>query len=294
MANLARNNWEKLSGRAFFAIAGTLVLLYLFLAPINTPLYELLMFPIVDPRTPDRTKEFARLESLHVKRKDVTFRSANGRKLHGWFFELPGTKRVFLFSHGKGENIYAKLDSAKLLLMCGGSVFMYDYQGYGMSEGKTTVANACNDAVAAYDYLVKKEHRSGKDIIAFGESFGSGVSSQLALKRPLAGVIFQSGFSSLMRAGRDRLVWLNAYPDWAFPEYIKLDNAAVFSKPHPPLLIVHGKCDRLVSFANAEDLYQHAIEPKTLLTVADGPHCCFGKRDEFLLSVRTFLNQNKI
>lgn len=294
MANLAKDNWNKLSGRSMFAIAGTVVLLYLFLAPLNVPLYELIMFPVVDPRTPDLSKEFAQLERMHVKRKDVSFRSANGRLIRGWFFELPGTKRVFLFSHGKGNNIYGKLGTARLLLLCGGSVLMYDYQGFGMSEGKTTVANACNDALAAYDYLVKKEHRSGKDIIAFGESFGSGVSSQLTLKRPVAGVIVQSGFSSLMRAGRDRLVWLNAYPDWVFPDYLKLDNAAVFSKPHPPLLIVHGKRDRLVSFANAEDLYQRAIEPKMFLPVADGPHCCFGKQDEFLLSVRSFLNQNKI
>lgn len=294
MANIEKIDWKNWSGRSFFAISVTLVLLYLFMSPINAPLYDLLMFPLVDPRTPDRTKEFTQLAEMHVTRKDVTFRSANGKKLRGWFFELPGTRRVFLFSHGKGENIFAKLDSAKLLLMCGGSVFMYDYQGYGMSEGKTSITNACNDAVAAYDYLVNKEHRSSKDIIAFGESFGSGVSAQLLKKRPMAGVIFQSGFSSLMRAGRDKLVWLNAYPDWAFPEYLRLDNAAVFSKPHPPLLIVHGKRDRTVSYANAEDLYRSAIEPKTLLPVADGPHCCFGKRDEFLLCVRSFLNQNKI
>jgi alpha-beta hydrolase superfamily lysophospholipase len=294
MANFDKVNWQKWTGRSLIAITGTLILLYLFLSPINGPLYDLLMFPIVDPRTPDRTKEFNQLAKMHVTRKDVTFRSANGRKLKGWFFELPGTKRVFLFSHGKGENIFAKLNSAKLLLQCGGSVFMYDYQGYGLSEGKTSITNACNDAVAAYDYLVSKEHRTSKDIIAFGESFGSGVSSQLLLKRPLAGVIFQSGFSSLLRAGRDRLVWLNAYPDWAFPEYLKLDNAAVFRKPHPPLLIVHGKSDRTVSYANAEDLYRSAVEPKMLLPVADGPHCCFGKGDEFLLCVRSFLNTYKI
>ena len=294
MANHAKNSWDKLTARAFVAIAGTLTLLYLFLAPFNVPLYELIMFPCVDPRTPALKKEFAELSAMHVTKKDVEIKSSNGRHIRGWFLELPGTKRVFLFSHGKGNNIFAKLGTAKLLLMCGGSVFMYDYQGFGNSEGKVTVPNACADAVAAYDYLVKVEHRSGKDIIAFGESFGSGVSSQLALKRPLAGVIFQSGFSSLMRAGRDRLVWLKAYPDWVFPESLKLDNISVFRKPHPPLLIVHGKCDRQVSFANAEDLYKNAIEPKTLLTINDGPHCCFGKRDEFLLCVRSFLNQNKI
>lgn len=293
MANVGRIEW-RWSGRSAAAIAFTFALLYLFLAPINSPLYELLMFPLVDPRTPDRSKEFTQLSQMHVSRKDVVFRSANGKKLRGWFFELPGTKRVFLFSHGKGENIFAKLDTAKLLLLSGGSVFMYDYQGYGLSEGKASITNACNDAVAAYDYLVNEEHRKGKDIIAFGESFGSGVSSQLLLKRPLAGVIFQSGFTSLMRAGRDRLVWLKAYPDWAFPEYLKLDNAAVFSKPHPPLLIIHGKCDRQVLYANAEDLYKQSVEPKMLMPVVDGPHCCFGKQDEFLACIRSFLQQHKI
>lgn len=294
MASRDKIDWRNGWGRSIFAISCTLALLYLFLAPINIPLYELLMFPLVDPRTPDRTKEFQELSRMKVTRKDVVFRSANGKKLRGWFFELPGTRRVFLFSHGKGENIYAKLDTAKLLLLSGGSVFMYDYQGYGMSEGKVSITNACNDAIAAYDYLINKEHRCGKDIIAFGESFGSGVSAQLLLKRPVAGIIFQSGFSSLMRAGRDRLVWLNAYPDWAFPDCFKLDNVAVFKRKHPPLLIVHGKCDRMVTYANAEDLFRDSIEPKKMLPVAQGSHCCFGKRDEFLLCVRSFLSENKI
>lgn len=294
MANLVRDNWEKMTGRTLFAVVSTFALLYFFLSPLNIALYELLLFPIVDPRTPDRSKEFAELAAMHVKTKEVSIKSANGKLIKGWFFELPGTKRVFLFSHGKGENIYAKMNSARLLLMCGGSVLMYDYQGYGRSQGRASVQNACNDGVAAYDYLVKEEKRSGKDIIAFGESLGSGVSAQLSVKRPLAGIIIQSGFSSLMRAGRDRMAWLKAYPDWFFPGQLKLDNAAVFQKAHAPLLIIHGKCDRTVLFANAEDLYRTAAEPKTLMVVDEGRHCCFGRQDQFLLCVRSFLDKNKI
>jgi alpha-beta hydrolase superfamily lysophospholipase len=294
MANLVRNSWQKMTGRTFVAVLGTFALLYFFLAPFNIALYELLLFPIVDPRTPDRSKEFAELAAMHVQIKEVSIKSSNGRLIKGWFFELPQTKRVFLFSHGKGENIYGKLGSARLLLMCGGSVLMYDYQGYGRSEGRASVQNACNDAVAAYDYLVQKENRSGKDIIAFGESLGSGVSAQLSIKRPLAGIIVQSGFSSLMRAGRDRMVWLKAYPDSFFPDQLKLDNSAVFQKAHAPLLIIHGKRDRTVLFANAEDLYRTASQPKTLMVVDEGRHCCFGQKDKFLLCVRSFLDKNKI
>lgn len=295
MANIVRDNWQKLTGRAVLAISSTLVLLYLILAPLNLPLYELMLFPLVDVRTPDRTKEIAKIESTyHVVKRDASFRSANGKLIRAWFFEKPDTKRVFLFSHGRGENIYAKLKSAQLLLQCDASVLMYDYEGFGKSEGRIGILKACDDAVAAYDFLVKSEHRDGEDIIAFGESFGSGVSARLSEKRKLGGIILQSGFSSLMRAGRDQIFWLNAYPDWVFPDDLKLDNALVFSKPHPPLLIVHGTGDKLVYFKNAEDIFRKAIEPKKLMTIKNGPHCCFGNSDDFLCSVTSFLKDYKI
>ncbi len=88
---------------------------------------------------------------------------------------VPNAHRVFLYSHAKGNNLFGKLHVAENLLTCGGSVLSYDYQGYGQSEGKASIAGSCDDAVAAYDYLRNSEHYKAKDIIAYGESFGSGV-----------------------------------------------------------------------------------------------------------------------
>jgi uncharacterized protein len=254
-----------------FAIAVSALVLYVVLIPANLFLYNVIMFPCPDPRTPNMDAQFEKIRSCNITAKDVAFRSANGRLLRGWFLELPYTKRVFLYSHGKGDNIYGKFHVAVNLLLCGGSVLMYDYQGYGMSEGKTSVDGACDDAVAAYDYLIDHEHRTGTDIIAFGESFGTGVTGQLAERRKLGGIILQSGFTSLMRAGRDTFFWLRLYPDWCFPRQI-MDNIAVFSKPHPPLLIVHGKKDHILSFENATDLYSKAIPPKSLLVLPGWTH----------------------
>lgn len=170
---------------------------------------------------------------------------------------------------------------------------MYDYQGFGRSQGSATVEGTCEDAVAAYDYLIQHEKRTAKDIIAVGESWGSGVTGQLVMQREVAGVIMHSGFASLVSAGRHRFFWLRLYPDWSFPKNLRLDNMAVFSKPHPPLLIVHGKTDIVIPCQEAKLLFERATEPKTLFLLPLG-HCTFGKGNEFSVVVRRFLQENHL
>lgn len=275
------------------AIAASVAVLYLVLLPRNQALYDLLVFPCPDPRTPNVDGKFDQLKSVGITKKDVVFRSANGRLLRGWFIELPGTKRVFLYSHAKGNNIYGKIHIARNLLLCGGSVLMYDYQGYGRSEGKASIDNACDDAVAAYDYLNQRENRDTKDIIAFGESMGAGVTTELVQRRTVGGVILHSGFSSLMSAGRETLPWLRLYPDWCFPRRI-LDVVAVFRKPHPPLLLIHGHDDTVTCVKNSEEIYSQALEPKTLVVLPDVGHCSFGKSNEAVDAIKNFLKQNHL
>jgi uncharacterized protein len=258
-----------------------------FFSPANIPVAELLLFPCVDPRTPNTDSEFEAVRKLNIRVKEVTFPSLNGRILHGIFYEIPNTKRVFLFSHTKGNDIYLQLHKLRLFVGCGGSVFIYDYQGFGRSQGRATINGTCEDAVAAYDYLKTHEHRSPEDIVAIGESWGTGVTGQLITKRPVAAVIMHSGFSSLPSAARRTLFWLNLYPDWCFPE--RLDNTVVFSKPHPPLLIVHGRTDWVISVKEAERLYEKAIEPKSILILPKG-HCTYGDGFEFAAAVRKFLD----
>lgn len=270
------------------------LLLYVLLSPmVAWPLYSALLFH-PDRRTHDISVAMKLLKDFYkAEREDVSFRSANGRTIRGWYFEKPDAKRVFLVSYGRGGNMHRRLNLARVLLQAGGSVLLYDYEGYGLSEGTPSLDSVCDAALAAYDYLVEQKHVKGKNIIGFGESFGTGVTGQLVRNRELGGAILLSGYSSLLRAGRDALPWLHLYPDALFPEQM-LDNVAVFSQPHPPLLIVHGKCDNLLSFHNAEDLFAKATPPKMLLAVPDGKHCSFGAEKEFFRTLNDFLTQNNL
>lgn len=284
----------KSPSRMIAAISASVVFLCCFLAPINLPLYTLLMFPLPDPRMRNLDEEFKQLAAFHVKKKDLSIRTASGEVIRGWFFELPGTRRVILHSHGKGDNIFGKLRQAKMLLSCGCSVLIYDYRGFGQSDGRISVGGACADVVSVYDYLIDVEHRTPSDIIAWGESFGCGPTGQLVTRRRVGGVVLQAGFSSLVRAGRDRFAWLRLYPDWSFPQQLRLDNVAVFSKPHPPLLIIHGTNDTVLPYANAAELYQKALPSKTILTVQNAGHCAWGTRDQFATTFNRFLQTNNL
>ena len=261
--------------------------LYLALCPlISWPLYHALLFRPIR-QTPNTVSD-ARVmrEKYHVQMTEVTFPSANGSMLHGRYFAAPGARRVFLASQGCGGNIYHRLNIAQFLVQSGGSVLQYDYQGYGSSEGKPSLEGVCQDAAAAYDYLIREKHKSAHDIIAYGESFGTGVTGQLVTRRKVAGVILHSGFANLLRAGRDSFPWLKLYPDSFFPAQT-LDSAAVFSGPHPPLLVMHGGKDNLVHLDNGMALYQRASQPKVLLNVARGGHTFFSY--EVAIAVHDFM-----
>lgn len=268
-------------------------LIYFGLSPqVAWPLYNALLFQPGHNMGADAP--WMKLEKeFDVTRKEVWFAAADGTRINGWFFKLPGKKRVFLVSQGKGGTLKNRSGVVRMLLRCGGSVLVYNYRGYGLSKGEPTLAGVCQDAEAAYDYLKNEEGFSPDEIIAYGESFGSGVTGQLVHTRKVGGVIIQSGFSSLVRASRDVLPWLRLYPDFCFNSR-DLNNVAVFSKPHPPLLIIHGRKDNLVSCQNAIDLYQSSIEQKTLLLLPYGDHGSFGKGNDYFIAVENFLNRNNL
>ena len=263
------------TGKKSFLMLTLILLLYIALAPpVSWPLYQFVLFRPVrqTPQTDaDQTVIRTRYKAAMT---EVVFPSANGKLIHARYFQLPGTNRLFLASEGCGGNIYHRINHAEFLIQCGGSVLQYDYQGYGASEGSPSLNGVCDDATAAYDYLINTEHKKPEDIIAYGESFGTGVTGQLASRRKFGGVILHSGFTSLLRAGRDKYPWLRLYPDSFFPKQI-FDNIAVFSRPHAPLLVIHGERDNILSLNNANDLYSKAAEPKTLLTVPDRGHSFF-------------------
>lgn len=222
--------------------------------------------------------------------RDVFFEAHDGTRLHGWFFEQSQAKRTILFSHGNTGNLSDRRPLLASVLASGENVFIYDYRGYGRSQGTPDVPGVINDACAAFDYLAKDCGLAYDEIVLYGESLGAAITCQLAARRKSAGIILQSGFASLTRIGREHVPLMHLYPAILFPHPL-LDNLPILKAEHPPLLIVHGVKDTTVPFHHAEEMYARARGPKTLIVFPDAEHTDIPEvaGEKFVNALRTFL-----
>jgi uncharacterized protein len=227
-----------------------------------------------------------------VKCSDVFFSASNGKVLHAWHFDLPGATKTVLVSHGIGGNISSRVDLIQLYLNAGVSVFIYDYQGYGRSDGKASLKNVVADGQAAYDYVVTDLKVDPADLILAGESLGTGVTCRLARLVRCAGMILQSPFSSLSKRCAEVIPLLGAHPKWLQPTS-GLNNDDALKQPHPPLLIVHGDRDRTVPVTHGIKLFQESVGKKQLLVINGAGHTgdpALMYSPEYLTSVKSFIN----
>lgn len=249
-----------------------LTILFLLLSPVC--LFQLsrilLFFP--DQTRYDLKQPLQLIEQkLKSKVQEVNFKSAGGKTLNGLYFARDGAKQVLLLSHGNGGNIAHRLPAIIHMLNMGASVLVYDYQGYGKSEGDPSVGGIVEDGLGAYDFLNKVKGWKPSQIVGYGESLGCAVTCQIAKQRRLAGVVLQSGFSSLPIAARDRFIWLNLFPDFTFPQP-QLNNCEILAHSDVPLLIIHGEKDEILPIKYADQMYASAAGRKQFVRLKHSGH----------------------
>ena len=203
--------------------------------------------------------------------RDVFFPSKNGKKLHGLFFPIEGARKTILINHGNKGNLFDLGRLLQLLLDTNNSVFVYDYQGYGRSQGSPSVRRICEDALAAFDWLVKEEKIEAQDIVLYGESLGAGVSCYVARQREVGGLMLQSAFTNIRDIAIESIPVLQAYPSWLFPRPF-LDNARTLAEIRKPVLILHGTYDRDVPITHGKKLFATANGSKMFVELPNTVH----------------------
>jgi len=198
--------------------------------------------------------------------EDVLIPVEHGERINVWYFPAQNiSSRVFLVCHGNAGNISHRLDFGAMLLEAGAGVLLMDYRGYGHSEGRPDEENTYRDAQAAYHWL-REKGIAGTNIIAYGESLGGGVVSELAMREPLGGLILQSTFTSMTDLGAEIFPWLPV----RLISTIKYNTRAKLPKLRLPVLIFHSRRDDLIPFHHAEENFAAANEPKFLRETSGG------------------------
>jgi len=237
---------------------------------------------------PDRQLETSGSE-LGRPFEEVHFQAADGVGLHGWFFPAdPNSARkqfIYLLCHGNAGNISHRLDHCAALLETGAGVFIFDYRGYGLSQGRPGEEGTYLDAQAAHQWLRQKGF-AATHIIALGESLGGGVASELALRESLGGLVLQSTYTSITELGAELFPWLPVR--WI--STIKYDTRSRLPRIEVPLLVMHSRADGLIGFTHAEKNFAVSNEPKMFWEIA-GDHNQFleGDRSRYLEGLNKFL-----
>lgn len=239
---------------------------------------------------PYSASEYAAGASPDYKCQDLFFRASDGTELHAWYFQQDASKKTVLLSHGNTGNISGRPALLEAILKSGVNLFAYDYRGFGRSLGEPSVDGVIDDACSAHDFLVKEMNTQTKDLVLYGESLGVAVSCQLSSRRESAGLILQSGFSSLSKISKHHIPLMHLYPPALYPQP-PLDNVKILSRQHPPLLIVHGHKDSVVPFSHGKLLYESAVGKKRFVDFPEAEHSDIPivAQERFVSTIRQFL-----
>lgn len=220
--------------------------------------------------------------------EDIHFRSNDNTLLHGWFCPTADSDRVILLFHGNTGNISDCLESLRLFADLGYATFVFDYRGYGRSEGHPGEQGTYHDADAAWEWLLREKHYAPATVVIVGRSLGAAIAAHVAARHRPAAVVLESTFTSLpdIAAETHRLVPTRLMTRFEY------NTLARMPRIHSPVLIVHGREDRVIGYHHGERLYAAANEPKAFLEIS-GDHATgfLDSGDQYINGLRDFLQR---
>ncbi len=209
---------------------------------------------------------FATPDRIGLTYEPVEIRAADGIKLDGWFLPAPQRRGVLLFFHGNAGNISHRLESLKIFHDLGLAVLIFDYRGYGRSEGKISEPGIYRDAEAVWRYLTEERNVRQEEVVLFGRSLGAAVAAWLAARHQPGALIMESAFTSVPDLAQSLYPifparWL-ARSRYSADEYLKSVTC--------PVLVVHSHDDEIIAIRHGRAVFAAASEPKRFLEIRGG------------------------
>jgi uncharacterized protein len=190
--------------------------------------------------------------------EDVSLHTQDGVKISGWWIPAEQARGTVLFCHGNGGNVSSCLDTLLIINHLRLNALIFDYRGYGNSEGSPTEEGTYEDAEAAWNYLVKERKVSPDSIVIWGRSLGGAIAAMTAVKHRAGIVIVESAFTSLKDLVHDRMRWV---PSWVLTNY-DYDTRHYIKEVNVPVLVIHSPDDEMIPFHHGKNLYDSIRGPK--------------------------------
>ncbi|MFA5139001.1 MAG: alpha/beta hydrolase [Elusimicrobiota bacterium] len=241
--------------------------------------------------------------------EDVQLVSADGVRLHGWYSDaaVPNTRVlavedpplpkvaplkpgpqgpwVLVVFHGNAGNIGSRIQKLRIFRGMGLSVLLFDYRGYGKSEGRPTEKGTYLDGAAAVGFLEDAKGVPRERMVYYGESLGCAVALQTALDKPPKALILDSGFTSTVEMGKLLFPFL---PVGLIARF-RYDNIGKIPGLKVPLLVMHSPQDDIVPFAMGRKNFEAATGPKRFAQTQGDHNEGFLDTPDYGQSIRDFI-----
>ena len=200
---------------------------------------------------------------------DVFFSAPDGVKLHGWF--VPGRgEATLVWFHGNAGNISHRIENvAEIHTLLGVNIFIFDYRGYGNSDGEVSEKGTYLDAEGAMAYIRTRGDVDQQRLVLFGRSLGGAVAAEVATKNDVHAVVLESAFSSVQAMARRHYPFL---PGIGAIVRTKYDTLSKLKDVHAPVMVLHGDRDETVPIEIGRELFEAANPPKRFFTIEGAGH----------------------
>lgn len=205
---------------------------------------------------------------LNLPFEDIWFTSSDAVRLHGWLIPASSPDYLLLFCHGNAGNISHRLDNVRLLHNRGISVFIFDYRGYGRSQGRINEKGFYLDSEAAYEVARKWAEQNGAKLVVFGRSLGGIAATHLGATKHCDGLILESTFTNMGAMAR-------AHYPLPFAESLlkhRLNALDQIIEVRIPKLFFHGDKDKIVPIKLGRKLFEAAPNPKEFVVLPGAGH----------------------
>ena len=233
-------------------------------------------------------------EELNLSYEDIYIEVKNNEKIHSWFFPVDSGAlncKTVLFCHGNGGNISHRFETIDFISNIPASLLIFDYRGYGRSDGSPGENEIYEDARAAYDWLVNVRGIKPEDIVIFGRSLGGAVAVDLANRVECGGLIVESSFTSAKDMGKR----IYPYVPISYLLKYRLDSIGKIDKINCPLLVVHSPDDELIPYEMGQRLFEKAKPPKKFVKLRGGHNeCIYFDDPDYIKEIREILCPGKL
>lgn len=198
--------------------------------------------------------------------EEIRLVAEDGVGLHGWY--VPGRRPVtVLWCHGNGGNISHRVENLRLLHdRLGAGTLLFDYRGYGESQGVPSEAGTYRDARAFRAWLRRHALRRDEPVVYFGRSLGAAVAAVLAVEDPPAALILETPFTSVQAMANLTL------PGAGYLFRTRYDTLGRMGQVRAPILVLHGDADEVVPFRHGRAVFEAAPDPKAFHRIAGARH----------------------